>query len=257
MGLRLDFLGTDAVTPAAGEDTACLLINGRVLVDVGWHSPASLARLGLSPSDLAWVLLTHLHHDHYMALPQLLFWRWMKAADAADSLHIAGPAEDLRRVIDLSMDFLQGERFGARLDLVAHPLAPGDRFEAAGLRVSTARTRHPVPSLCYRLDDPESGASLAYTGDTAYEPGLVDLVAGVDVLVHEASLGARAGDGSNVQWGHSGAPDAARLASLAGVRRLLLTHAAPSQRQAAVATARALFADAAWAPEDQPLLLSP
>ena len=123
------------------------------------------------------------------------------------------------------------------------------------MRVGTARTRHPVASLCYRFDDPESGGSLAYTGDTAYEPALAGLIGGVDLLVHEASLGARAGDPSNAQWGHSGAPDAARLAQQAGASRLLLTHAAPAQRGAAVAAARSIFPATDWAPAGEPLHL--
>src|SRR4051794_29039569 len=51
--------------------SANLVLAGRVLVDAGSGSPASLARTraflaahGLAASDLTWVALTHFHADH-------------------------------------------------------------------------------------------------------------------------------------------------------------------------------------------------
>jgi glyoxylase-like metal-dependent hydrolase (beta-lactamase superfamily II) len=48
------------------------------LVDAGWHTPDSwealrgaLAQIGAEPGDVARVLVTHIHHDHYGQAPRL------------------------------------------------------------------------------------------------------------------------------------------------------------------------------------------
>jgi ribonuclease Z len=192
------------------------------------------------------VLFTHFHQDHYLALPQLLFRRWMKAGADAPPLTVAGPAADVQRIVDLTRAFLQVDRFGGHTPLTVLPLASGDRFVAEGLEVSVAATRHPVPSLCYRLCEIETGATLAWTGDTAFHEPLVEHVRGVDLLVHEASYGPAAMAGLDDKWGHSGSPDAARLAKEAGVKRLALVHGEPGEREAAVDAARAVFAETFW-----------
>lgn len=244
--MNIRFLGTDAVTPAAGEDTACALLNGRLLLDIGWQAPLALQRYGLTASAVEWLLLTHCHQDHYLGLPQLLFWRWMKASQPLPTLHLAGPAEDLERIVERTLAFLDPGRVGASIPVELHPLAPGDRFEAGGAVIDCARTAHPVPSLCYRCQDPAGGATLAYTGDTGCAPGLSAFVAGVDLLVHECSLGPTSTAGRDNPWGHSGALDAARVAVEAGVGRLALVHGEAKHREPSVAAARAVFADTWW-----------
>lgn len=65
--------------------------------------------------------------------------------------------------------------------------------------------------------------SYAYCSDTSYLPGLADMVRGVDLLYHEATYP----DGSEVKAGirgHSTAGQAATVAKLAGVKRLMIGH---------------------------------
>ena len=81
---------------------------------------------------------------------------------------------------------------------------------------------------------------LAFTGDTAYDPSLPALFRDADLLIHEASYGARSASDDNASL-HSGAPDAARVAREAGVKRLALIHCPRPQQAEALAAARALF----------------
>ncbi|MBI2298323.1 MAG: ribonuclease Z, partial [Armatimonadetes bacterium] len=206
----LTFLGTDSVTPAPGDETASYLLNRTTLIDTGWNAALRLQDHGLTAVDLEYLFFTHLHHDHYLGLPGVLFWRWMKLRDqpAAKPLHIVGPAEDLELVIALACDFLQSVRFGHLPLLELHPLQPGGTFDTPRLAVSTCASIHTVQGVCYRFEDRESGAVLAFSGDTAYNTELSELAAGAHLLVHEASHGAGAMAYSNNQWGHSGSPDA-------------------------------------------------
>lgn len=65
------------------------------------------------------------------------------------------------------------------------------------------------------------GASAVFSGDTAPCDAVVELAAGADLLVHEATL---ADPGRAAHYGHSTPVQAAEVARAARVRRLVLTH---------------------------------
>ena len=73
-------------------------------------------------------------------------------------------------------------------------------------------------------------------------------------MIHEASYGASAAPPNNASL-HSGAPDAARVALEAGVKRLALVHCPRSQQAAALLAAQALFADAFWPADGETVIV--
>ncbi len=237
------FLGTDTVAPHAEQDTACLLLNRDTLVDTGWMAPLGMLRHGADPMLIDYLFITHCHHDHYMALPQVLFYHAMRRRERPDRppLTIAGPKPDIRDVVNRALDFLMHDRFpDVATPPNVVPLQAGDQFETGRFCVDTSPTVHPVVGLCYRFRDTESGGSLAVTGDTAYHEPIARFAEGVDVLVHEASRGPVSSD-PNAHSGHSGSIDAARIAAAAGVGRLFLTHYSRANRERIVAAARDVF----------------
>lgn len=243
---RVTFLGTGSVVPDPGDDTASLLLNGTCLVDTGWYAPLNMRRFGFSPLDLEYVFLTHCHQDHYLGLAGVLFYLAMRRQErpARPALKVAGPAGDIRRVVDLARAYLQTERFpDVEPPVEVIPLHPGDSLGAGALQVATVGSIHPVQGLVYRFTDTRTGASLVVTGDTAYHPPIADLARGCDLLVHEASHGPRPADPAS-RWGHSGAPDAARIALEADAGRLALIHCTQAQQPEALAAVRGIFPNA-------------
>lgn len=237
------FLGTGSVVPEAEGDTASFLINGRSLVDTGWYAAINMLRFGFSPMNLEYVFLTHCHHDHYLGLAGVLFYLRMRASERPDRppLKVVGPAEDLQHTVDLTRLYLQVERFPDVNQVPeAFPLEPGESLEAGVLRVDTVSGMHPVQSLVYRFTDKRTGASVVFSGDTAYHPPIARLASGCDLLVHECSCGGGPGDPEG-KYGHSGAPDAARIAATAGVRRLALVHCRRDQQEESLVAARSIF----------------
>ena len=65
----LTFVGTAAVLPGAGRESACFVINGRDLVDTGWSAAVKMQEVGCDPLAIVWLFFTHCHHDHYLGLP--------------------------------------------------------------------------------------------------------------------------------------------------------------------------------------------
>ncbi|NOY83162.1 MAG: MBL fold metallo-hydrolase [Kiritimatiellaeota bacterium] len=243
-GIRVRILGAATVVPGADQDTACVLLDGRILVDTGWNSAVNMLHYGEDPMQVDWLFITHCHHDHYLGLPQLLFYHAMRRRRRADKppLTIIGPKPDIALTVERAVDFLQHDRFpdvpGVLPAVV--PLQAGAEYEAGGLRVRTAPTVHPVVGLCYRFTEPTTGASVALTGDTAYHEPLARHVAGADLLIHEASHGPVAVS-PLAYGGHSGAVDAARIAAAAEVKRLVLVHYPRDRAEESLAAAREVF----------------
>ncbi len=230
----LTFVGTASCTPTDEGDTACFLINGHVLVDCGWA--AALSMLGRPEYDatmLTHVLLTHCHQDHYMGLASVLFYRAMQAARIGtdEPLTIAGPAEDIERIVDLTLDFIMADRLAERCprpEIV--PLTAGDGLRAGELDIQTAATKHAIPSLAYRLLDMETGVGIGISGDTAYLPELAPFFSGVDHLVMEGSTGLTDPPAGS-PTGHQSILQAARVAKAAGVETLSIVHTDMRRRE--------------------------
>src|SRR5829696_3456059 len=81
--------------------------------------------------------------------------------------------------------------------------------------------KHRSESIAYRLD--AEGGALVYTGDTEYSRSLVELARGADTLLIECSFPAEV-----PVPGHLTPEGVARIASEAGVRRVVLTHIYPA-----------------------------
>src|SRR5690606_21245202 len=91
-------------------------------------------------------------------------------------------------------------------------------FDCADWRITATPGRHSVPAVGLRVTC-ASGAVVAFSGDTAFDPAIVKMATGADLLLHEAS------GSSGI---HASAEEAARVASMAGVGRLVLIHLPPA-----------------------------
>lgn len=236
--LRITVLGAGSCIPDPGGETASFCVNGRLLVDTGWCAARQLIDLSIPPRQIEAILLTHCHHDHFMGLVSMLFHRGLTCRETP--LEVCGPEGEISRVVEDVWRLLQTDRY-PHIEASVHvrDVAPGDSFEVAGLSVSACAARHNVPGLHYRLTS-GGGRSVVFSGDTAFNPDLVDFARGADVLIHEASHGASSLRESP-DAAHSGAPDAAQIARQAGVGRLCLVHVPAAARGDALQAAARVF----------------
>ncbi len=238
----LTFLGIASAVPEAGEDTASFLVNSELLFDCGWCNVLKMREFGFDPLQVRTLFFTHCHHDHYLGLPALFFYRAMRAHQTGTMapLRIVGPPDDLPIVVELARQFLQEARFSAlqpALELV--PLEPGATWETERYEIQTVRALHPVTGVCGRLTDKKTGVVIAFSGDTAPNAAFAPLARGADLLIHEASLSPSGK--LDERYGHSRASDAAQTALEAQAKTLRLVHVGGSHREASDQAAQAIF----------------
>jgi ribonuclease Z len=243
MALEVYFAGVSAAWPTHGEETACYVVDGRVLVDAGWNAAISLQAAGIKPTDIDHAFFTHCHQDHTLGLPGLLFANGRRRQSRPDAppLVLHGP-RDLPAVRDGACALLQAERYP---DVVPeHELRqvfPGEAVELGRLRVEVGRAFHPLDARCYRFTDTVSKASVVFTGDTAYHEGMVAFSRNCDALIHEAAAPAADRVEQLQRYLHSRPQDAARVAKEAGASTLALVHYDPADSQTIQARAKEVF----------------
>jgi ribonuclease BN (tRNA processing enzyme) len=216
VGLSITVLGCSGSYPGEGEACSGYLVqaNGRnVVLDLGPGSLANLQR-HLALTDVDAVVLSHSHPDHWVDLTGLrtaLRYRFER-----EGLPVYGTAEThtlaaaLTSSIEPTFDW--------------HVTGDGDEFEAAGLRFRLARTDHYVETLAVRVDDPASGASIAYSADTGPEWSFAEVARQVDLALCESTYPT---DEEAAGVLHLSARQAGVQARSSGVRRLVLTHMWP------------------------------
>lgn len=255
---KVTFFGTEAAIPELGGETASFLINEDVVVDTGWNVVDNIRRQGIDPAHIRYLLLTHMHHDHYISLPSLLYYFLITNKDLS-GLHILGPEEDLQPIMHHTLEFLFLNRkfYPNRSYPTIVPLTPGDRYEDELFHLETTSSRHPVQALSYRYTDKRTGKSVTFTGDTAYHEPIIDLARGSSLLIHEATYGDTPTNPQKNGGLHSSAMEAAEIAKAAGVEQLALIHGLRRNNEASVHAAKSIYTGPVmWPAKDQTIYLA-
>jgi ribonuclease BN (tRNA processing enzyme) len=221
--MELTIVGSGTGVPSLRRGSPCLALKaaGRLLVlDLGAGSLRALLRHGLNFSAIDVLALTHLHPDHVGDLIPFLFaTRYSLGYTRQEPFRLLaarGFARFHQRLVEAFAGWVEPPP--GLMDL--RELAPDgpDEVREAGLVIRSAPTNHTEGSLAYRVE--AAGRSLVYSGDTAESDSLVDLARGADLLVVEAANPFKVP-------GHLTPAEAGRLATKAGVGRVLLTHFYP------------------------------
>ncbi len=232
-------LGSCGAWPEPGRACAGFLVEEagfRVVLDLGYGTLSRLlAELGsVSAEGLDAVVVTHAHPDHCVDLHGLLRARWF-GRRGAPALPLLCPAGVVDRLVALE----DGDRSALDATFRWSPL-PGDPLRLGPFRVVSGPLPHHVPNVGVRLESLDGGgATIAYSGDTGIDPGLVELGRDVDLFILDATTrdqrpDSAPGDGLNLR-----AVEAGRVATDAGARRLLLTHFWPGNDREATRRAAA------------------
>jgi ribonuclease Z len=241
--MQMIVLGSGSPLPdpqRAGPSTLVRTKAGDLLFDCGRGVLMRAAAVASGAGALRGLFLTHLHSDHTTDLNDVVTSRWVMSFQPSP-LRVFGPpgTASLLRATEAMLELDIGYRMAHHADLNWRPTADvvecerGQVLAEQSVRVTAAPTDHaPVrPTVGYRVD--EGGRSVVIAGDTVPCPGLDELCAGADMLVHTVvrrdliePIGLpRLTD---VLDYHSAVEDAARTAARNGVGTLVLTHLVPA-----------------------------
>ena len=198
--LRVTLLGTGNPRPSAQRSGPAILIEAstvpptRILIDVGRGASERLFTTGgrdaLAGIDM--VLLTHLHSDHVVGLPDLLLTGWIFGR--LKPLVVRGPEGTTDMMSNIVMAFqadivsrrdLDERLPGAGVEVDAIDVTPDKPLELNGVRLTPFLVDHGrfKPAYGWRVD--YAGKSVVCSGDTRYSENLINHARGCDVLIHE------------------------------------------------------------------------
>jgi ribonuclease BN (tRNA processing enzyme) len=192
--------GTPAPNPErSGPATAIVVNDTAYLVDFGpgvvrRASAAATSRSipSLQPTRLRVAFVTHLHSDHTVGYPDLIFTPWTLGRRVP--LEVYGPRglkamtdhllEAYRVDIDTRTNPDGNQRtFADGHKVNAHEIAAGVVYKDANVTVTAFATKHAMESYGYRFD--AAGRSVVVSGDTNPTQATIDACRGCDVLIHE------------------------------------------------------------------------
>jgi len=227
--IRVTLLGTGNPRPSMARFGPSILVETgtspatRILVDAGRGATQRLFAIGGSDllSGIDVVLLTHLHSDHVVGLPDLWLTGWLFGR--AKPFSLRGPEGTAALMANLERAFefdvrtrrdLDERLPGAGAAVDAKDILPETVVEISGVKVTAFAVDHgPVkPAYGYRIDT--AGRSVVLSGDTRYSANLVAHAKGCDVLVHEVIV-------PSVEMRRSAVADATTI------RRIIEHHTTP------------------------------
>jgi ribonuclease BN (tRNA processing enzyme) len=245
--MEVTFFGVRGSTPCSsdahqryGGNTACVVIERAgaepIVLDLG----TGLRFFGLHRAHpepfVASALVSHLHWDHVQGIPF-----FPPLLNGGARLDLYGPAQQSGSLEETVRSFLSPPYFPVEIDALPcevrfHEVGRGE-FEVAGARVTAAEVPHVGPTLGFRVE--VDGVSVAYVSDhqqpgvgsTEVDDAVLELAAGVDLLIHDAQFDDLE-FAIRSDWGHCTVDYAVEVAAQAGARTLALFHHDPSHSDA-------------------------
>jgi len=161
-----------------------LLLNGRYLLDAPPTLLPHLKRLGVPPTDIRAIFISHFHGDHFLGLPFLLL-EYLHMTPRREDLYIVGPPGVEKMIEGLAeMAFPNLSHADAGYQRCYLEVEAGRQQTVGDLRFQAFPMKHAggkLASFGYKLRLAEK--VLAYTGDTELCDEVFALAEGADVLV--------------------------------------------------------------------------
>lgn len=223
--MRVTILGSGDAFGSGGRFNTCFLLETAkavLLVDCGATSLVALKARAIDPNDIDGIVLSHLHGDHFGAIPFLLLDAQFLAGRERPLLIAGPPGTRARLDAALEVFFPRSTANKWRFSWKVMEIELDQPTDVLGHAVITTEVRHysGAPSTALRLSD---GVSLfAFSGDTEWVDALISVARDADLFIAEC-------------YGYSGHLTGhltwevlkARLPELRA-RRIMLTHMNPT-----------------------------
>ncbi len=224
--MQVVILGSGTTIPMKdrGSPSVAVFVDDRpILLDMGPGTLRQLVRFGISHENIERILITHFHPDHTADLIHFLFaTKNPNVLKTRSPFTLYGPT-GLRTFIGaLQSAYPHWLDIPSEIMRIEEPATDGNNEWTFGhFRIKTAPSSHTPGSLAYRIEN-KAGKKMVFSGDTGFCESIIDLAKGADLLILEAAF-----PDDQPMEGHLTPSLAGRMARLAGVKRLVLTHFYP------------------------------
>ena len=225
--LKLTILGSGSALPrgdAFHTSQVLEMRNKQFMIDCGEGAQIRMRQNCVHTARLNHIFISHLHGDHCFGLIGLISTLGMMGR--TQPLHIYAHA-DLEKLLRPLLDYHCQD---LPYEVEFHAINPRKKeviFEDRTLTIETIPLKHKVPTCGFLFTehhrDKEPRKRYAYCSDTAYREQIVEQIAGVEVLFHEATYTEKDADKCKKHT-HSTAKQAAQIAKLAGAGKLIIGH---------------------------------
>lgn len=223
--MEVTVVGTGTVVPRLSRRQSCVTVRAgdeTLVFDLGSGAVRGMLRADLNPFSVDRIFFTHFHPDHTVDVVPLLFGMNYGAPEPRTrSLHVTGPEpfeQFWTKILDVWGEWMEGD-YPLEVNELPHECT--SPMELPGCHISWAPAEHRPESIAYRIES--EGRAFVYAGDTEYSESVVELDRGAHTLLVECSF-----PDDNPVPGHLTPSSVARVASEAGVERVVLTHIYPA-----------------------------
>ena len=234
--MKLVVIGAGTALPTPARSPSCHLLDAgdrTIIFDMGAGALSRLGAAGMDYRDIDTIFISHLHPDHVLDIVMLL-----QATNATPEWNRSRPLTILgcrglkEFLAQLMRIFRDTEPETYRLDVIELDVGC---HSIVGLKVEVALTGHTSNSIAFRLES--GGKIFVYSGDAADTQELASLARGADIFLCECSF-----PNGYTTDDHLTSASAARIAHVASVKQLILTHTYPmTQHETALADAKKAF----------------
>ncbi len=191
---KVILLGTgtpNALPDRYGSSIAVLVNDCPYLFDFGSGIVRRMKKANIDLQSIKTVFLTHLHTDHTIGYPDLIFTSWVLGRQ--NPLDVYGPPGLIHMTEQITSAYKEDVR--ARLEglepanstghkVNAYEVAPGLIFQDSNLKVEAFLANHgSMKAYGYKIQTPDK--VIVISGDTAPFDDLINYYSGCDILIHE------------------------------------------------------------------------
>lgn len=198
------YLGHTSILIKSNEDV--------ILIDAGEGVYRALRCCGFDVENLNAIVITHRHGDHILGLPTITLMAMHKGINKIKVITHKDVANSITMLFKaVGIEFA--------LDTIEFTLVkPGDILRMDSFTLNFAEAIHTVPSIFVKIY--AENKCIVFSGDTKYNPSVVEFIRGCDVLIHEVSnYSQNAGE-----YGHSNYVEAMDIASKANIKIFIPIH---------------------------------
>lgn len=231
MNFSLTILGSSSGVPTANRNTTAHVLNVHerfFLIDCGEGTQTQFRKFRIRFGRVHQIFISHLHSDHILGLFGYLATQTL--IGRKKEIEIFGPP-DLENFVRNHFSLFPESLL---LKIVFHSLDPSGVFkifEDKAVEVVSFPVKHRVPTWGFLFREKLRGSNcelseprtFAFCTDTLFDSSLATVFAGCDLLYHEATYAHKELNRA-VSTFHSTARQAAELALLAGVKKLVIGH---------------------------------